>query len=138
MAGTLDLAVYQEVVQPPLTFMETVPIVLSVLLALAFLAAGLPKIAGPQAGQRRADIARLRLPRSVTPVIGLVEVAAAGLLVGGVVGDDPDLARLGAALLAVTMLGALFAHLRVRDSLAHIAPAAVLGVLAVVTVVVAG
>ncbi|MGI9098653.1 MAG: DoxX family protein [Solirubrobacteraceae bacterium] len=138
MAGTLDLAVYQEVVQPPLTFMETVPIVLSVLLALAFLAAGLPKIAGPQAGQRRADIARLRLPPSVTPVIGLVEVAAAGLLVGGVVGDDPDLARLGAALLAVTMLGALFAHLRVRDSLAHIAPAAVLGVLAVVTVVVAG
>jgi uncharacterized membrane protein YphA (DoxX/SURF4 family) len=118
--------------------METVPIVLSVLLALAFLAAGLPKIAGPQAGQRRADIARLRLPPSVTPVIGLVEVAAAGLLIGGVAGDDPDLARLGAALLVATMLGALLAHLRVRDSLAHIAPPAVLGVLAIVTVIVAG
>jgi hypothetical protein len=41
-------------------------------------------------------------------------------------------------VLVLTMLGAVCAHLRVRDSLAHIAPAAVLGVLAVVTVVVAG
>ncbi len=118
--------------------MEIVPTVLSILLALVFLAAGLPKIAGPQAGQRRADIVRLGLSPSLTPVIGLVEVAAAGLLVAAVVGDDSDPAQLGAALLVLTMGGALVAHVRIRDSLAHTAPAAILGVLAVVTVLVAG
>lgn len=118
--------------------METVPNVLSVLLGLVFLAAGLSKIAGPVAGQRRADIARFGLPSSVTPVIGLIEVAAADLLIAAVVTDEPDLARLGAALLVVTMLGALVAHLRVRDSLALIAAPAILGVLAVATLVAAG
>ncbi len=47
--------------------MEIVPTVLSILLALVFLAAGLPKIAGPQAGQRRADIVRLGLSPSLPP-----------------------------------------------------------------------
>jgi uncharacterized membrane protein YphA (DoxX/SURF4 family) len=117
--------------------METIPIVLSLLLALGFLASGLSKIVGPQAGERRADIARLGLPASITPVIGLVEIVAAGLLIAGVASDEPDFARLGAAVLVVTMHGALAAHLRVRDSLAHSAPAAVLGVLAVVTLVIA-
>lgn len=118
--------------------METFPIVLSVLLGLAFLAAGLSKVAGPVAAQRRADIARFGLPPAVTPVIGLIEVATAGVLIVAAAADEPDLARLGAALLVVTMLGALVAHLRVRDSAAHIAPPAVLGVLAVVTLLVAG
>lgn len=116
--------------------MEIVATVLSVLLAVVFLVSGLSKIAGPQAGQRRADITRLGLPASVTPVIGLIEVVAAGLLLAGVASDDPDLARLGAGVLVLTMLGAVSAHLRVRDSLAHTAPAAVLGVLAVVTLIV--
>jgi putative oxidoreductase len=118
--------------------MDTVPIVLSALLGLAFLAAGGSKIAGPVAAERRADIARLGLPASVTPMIGLIEVATAGVLIAAVAADEPDLARLGAALLVVTMLGALFAHLRVRDSAAHLAAPVVLGVLAVVTLLVAG
>jgi uncharacterized membrane protein YphA (DoxX/SURF4 family) len=118
--------------------METLPIVLSVLLALVFLGAGLPKIAGPVAAERRADLTRLGLPPGVTPLIGLIEVAAAGVLIAAVATDEPDLALVGAALLVVTMLGALFAHVRVRDSLAHIAPSVVLGALAVVTVLTAG
>jgi len=118
--------------------METITIVLSALLAVAFLAAGLSQVAGPVAGQRRADIARLGLPPTVTPLIGLIEVATAGVLVAAVAADEPDLARLGAALLVVTMLGALVAHVRVRDSLAHIAAPTVLGALAVVTLLVAG
>ncbi|HEV3484610.1 MAG TPA: DoxX family protein, partial [Vicinamibacterales bacterium] len=118
--------------------MQTVPIVLSVLLALVFLAAGLPKIAGPMAGQRRADIARFGLPPGVTPAIGLIEVATAGVLIAAVAAGNPNLARLGAALLVVTMLGALFAHVRVHDSVAHTAVPAVLGVLAVVTLLIAG
>lgn len=118
--------------------METIPIVLSVLLAFVFLAAGLSKIAGPVAADRRADIAGLGLPSGVTPLIGLIEVAAAGVLIAAVGADEPDLARLGAALLVVTMLGALFAHVRVRDTVAHIAPPVVLGGLAVVTLLLAG
>jgi putative oxidoreductase len=118
--------------------METIPIVLSVLLAFVFLAAGLPKIAGPVAGQRRADMARFGLPPGVTPVIGLIEVVAAGVLLAAVAADEPNLARLGAAVVVVTMLGALYAHMRVRDSVLHTAVPAVLGVLAVVTLLVAG
>jgi putative oxidoreductase len=118
--------------------MEIVPTVLSVLLALAFLGAGLTKIAGPKAAEQRADITRLGLPPSATPVIGLIEVVAAALLIAAVISDEPGFARVGAAMLVLTMLGAVAAHLRVRDSLAHAAPAAVLGVLAVVTLVVAG
>jgi uncharacterized membrane protein YphA (DoxX/SURF4 family) len=118
--------------------METIPIVLSALLAFVFLGAGLTKIAGPVAAQRRADLARLGLPPGVTPLIGLIEVAAAGVLIAAVAADEPDLALLGAALLVVTMLGALFAHVRVRDSLAHTAAPVVLGALAVVTLLIAG
>jgi uncharacterized membrane protein YphA (DoxX/SURF4 family) len=118
--------------------METIPIVLSALLALAFLAAGLSKIAGPVAANRRADIARLGLPAGVTPLIGLVEVAAAGVLIAAIAADEPDLARLGAALLVVTMLGALFAHVRVRDAVAHTAAPVVLGAVAVATLLIAG
>jgi DoxX-like family len=55
----------------------------------------------------------------------------------GAVSDEPNLARVGAAVLVVAMLVALLVHLRARDPLTQIAPAAVLGVLAVVTVVVA-
>jgi hypothetical protein len=54
------------------------------------------------AAERRADIARLGLPTSATPVIGLIEVATAGVLIAAVAADEPDLARLGAALLVVT------------------------------------
>lgn len=113
--------------------MEPLPLLLSLLLGLAFLGAGLSKIAGPVADQRRADIARFGLPPGVTPVIGLIEFVAGGLLIAAVAADEPDLARLGAALLVATMLGALFAHARVRDGAAYLATPAILGVLALVT-----
>jgi uncharacterized membrane protein YphA (DoxX/SURF4 family) len=114
--------------------MDTVPIVLSILLGLAFLAAGLPKLAG--AAQSRDRMAHLRLPLHLTPAIGLVEVAAAGVLAGGVASSDPALTRLGAALVVVTMLGAVAAHVRVGEW-AQAAPAAVLGLIAIVTAIVA-
>lgn len=113
--------------------METLPIVLASLLALAFVAAGARKLF--DAEQAREDLVRLGLPGRLTAVIAAVELIAAAALIVAIVRDDPSLAAAAAAVLGITMVGAVAAHVRARDTVAHIAPAAIFGLLAASVVV---
>ncbi len=98
--------------------------IVAVLLALAFLGAGLPKVLGEQgwidrfAGWGYADWFR--------PVVGVVEVSGAlALLI-------PGFARYGVALLALIMLGAGYTHLAAAEGLEILRPLIFLAFLAFV------
>jgi hypothetical protein len=98
-------------------------VTLTIVLAIAFGAAGAAKVAAIAEMRRRAD----HLGYSVTSfrVIGALELAGvAGLLVGLAV---PTLTIAAAAGLACMMLGAAASHLRAGDGPADAAPAVVLG-----------
>ena len=104
-------------------------LVLSCLLAAALLFSGSRKIAGGKAVTGEA--AHLGVPMRGYRLIGVAEVAAAaGLLIG------LAWAALGVAAatgLVLLMSGAVISHIRVGDAADRWAPAAVLAVLAVVT-----
>ena len=98
--------------------------IVAVLLALAFLGAGLPKVLGDQGwidrftGWGYADWLR--------PVVGVVEVSSAlALLI-------PGFARYGVALLALIMLGAGYTHLAAGEGLQILRPLIFLAFLAFV------
>ena len=76
--------------------------VLSVLIALFFLIAGVPKLLGAQGHVEH--FATWRYPDWFRLVVGTVEVASAILLL------IPRLAYVGAAGIAVVMLGATYTH----------------------------
>lgn len=88
--------------------------VLSALLALMFLAAGLPKLFMVQAWIHK--FANWGYPGWSLFVIGFVEVAGAILLL------TPKLARYGALFLAAVMFGAAFTHLRSGEGLQVLRP----------------
>ena len=106
--------------------------ILATLLAPAFLAAGIPKVTGQAKMIAQAD--HLRVPYRVYRGIGVLEALGA---VGVAVGLWS--AWLGVSAgggLALLMVGAVPAHLRAKDQRKAIAPAFVLGLLAVAYVVV--
>jgi uncharacterized membrane protein YphA (DoxX/SURF4 family) len=98
-------------------------VVLTIVLSIAYGAAGAAKVAAIAEMRRRAD----HLGYSVTSyrVIGAVELAGVAALLAGLA--VPALAMVGAAGLACLMLGATASHLRAGDGMAGAAPAAVLG-----------
>jgi uncharacterized membrane protein YphA (DoxX/SURF4 family) len=105
-------------------------IVLSALLAVAFLASGGLKLAGAKQSLQMRD--QLRVGAQLWRVVGALEVAGAlGLVVGLVV---PVLGIAAAVGLALLMVGGIAAHGRAQD-LRNAGPAALLLVLAVVTAV---
>ncbi|MEU6198567.1 DoxX family protein [Streptomyces sp. NPDC047061] len=111
--------------------MFIVTVILAVLLALAFLAAGLPKIAGQEKSVAQAD--HLGVPQGVNRGIGGLEVLGALGTVAGLWA-----AWLGVAAgvgLGLLMVGALGAHVRAKDPGKAVAPATVFGLLAVAYVV---
>ena len=111
--------------------MSTIATVLAVLLSLAFLGGGASKLAGAKQSVTQRD--ELRLSPGQWLLIGLVEMLGGGLLLAGAITDDADLARVGAGVIAVTMLGAVGYHaFRMRDPVAKMVPAGVLLVLAAV------
>ncbi len=106
-------------------------LVLSVLLAVAFVAAGLPKIAGVK--QMRENAEHLGFSVNSYRVIGALEVAgSAGLSVGLAVAPLGAAAAIGLTLL---MIGAVIFHIRAKDAAAHLLPALVLALLAAATAV---
>jgi uncharacterized membrane protein YphA (DoxX/SURF4 family) len=106
-------------------------IILSALLAVAFLGSGAVKLAGAKQSVQIRD--QLRVSPRLWRVIGALEVAAAvGLAVGLAAPAFGVAAAVGLSLLLV---GAIAAHARVGD-LIHAGPAALLLMLAVATVVV--
>jgi uncharacterized membrane protein YphA (DoxX/SURF4 family) len=99
--------------------------VLEVLLSLAYLASGVPKLTGANASVKQRD--HHRLPPWFWRSTGLLEtVGALGLLVGLWI---HPLAIAAAVLLALVMLGAIITHLRSRDPATHAAVPLVLLVL---------
>ncbi|MFQ5932882.1 MAG: DoxX family protein [Nitrospiraceae bacterium] len=86
----------------------------SILLALIFLAAGGSKLASPEAHLR--TFVRWGYPGWFLYLAGLVEVAGAVLLL------IPAVRFYGAVLLACTMLGATFTHLRAGEMAAVAVP----------------
>ncbi len=112
--------------------MDTVATIVCIVLALAFLGAGIPKVL--RVAKFREEVRRWRLPDAALPVIGLVEVLGAVLLLIGVITDSTGPAIAGALLLLVVAVGAVATHVRIKDPVPMTAPAAVLGVLAAVAV----
>jgi putative oxidoreductase len=107
--------------------------VVSALLGLVFLVAGVPKIL--RIAYFRERVRHWRLPARMLPVIGLVELGGAGLLLVGAVTQGKPWALAGAALVAATMAGAIVTHMRVADPPAEALHAAGLGALAMLDVV---
>lgn len=106
--------------------MKLVAIVLSVVLVVAYFGSGVMKVAG--VGQSLQMREQLQVGTRLWWVIGALEVlGAVGLLVGLVVPVVGVAAALGLALL---MVGAIAAHVRVKD-VGHAAPAALLLVVAI-------
>ncbi|MEU9449910.1 DoxX family protein [Streptomyces sp. NPDC048277] len=106
--------------------MFTATAVLSVLLALGFVAAGLPKaLVRPSA---EAEARHLGYSVLALRVIGLLELAgAAGVVLGLWL---RPLGVTAVAALLVLLAGAVRAHLRVKDALKTIVPAALFGAVA--------
>jgi uncharacterized membrane protein YphA (DoxX/SURF4 family) len=103
-------------------------IVLSALLAVAFLGSGALKLVGAKQSLQMRD--QLHVGAQLWRVVGALEVAGAvGLAAGFVV---PVLGIAAAVGLALLMVGGIVAHARAQD-LRNAGPAALLFVLAVVT-----
>lgn len=110
--------------------------VMQALLALAFLAAGFPKLTQPipQVAKRLAWAAEM--PAPLVRFIGLAEVlGAVGLLLPGITHIAPNVLTVAAAIgLAVVMVAAMIFRLSRKEN-ARIAPNLVLFILAALIVV---
>ena len=105
--------------------MQILAIILQVLLGLAFLGAGGQKLAASE--EMVNDFERFGYPRWFLYATGAVEITGAiGMLAGIFV---PLVGALAGMWLAAVMLGALFTHLRTKDSASKMVPALVLLVL---------
>lgn len=106
-------------------------VILSAFLAVAFVAVGLFKVLNvPQAAETAQ---RLKLPTTLSRVIGLLELAAAvGLVVGIFWAPLGIAAAIGLILLLV---GATITHLRAKDPISAVAPSVVLNVLSIITLI---
>jgi hypothetical protein len=112
--------------------MFIVTVVLAIVLALAFGAAGGQKVAGVKAAMDNAD--HFHISHNAYKGIGALELLAViGLLVGLIVWPLGVAAGAGLVLL---MTGAIISHIRVGDKIAQFAPALSLGVLALVEVII--
>ena len=111
--------------------MNTLALILQGLLALAFLASGVSKIAGVQF--HRENFRRWRYPEWFMRVTGLVELTGAVGLAAGIF--IPPITPFAALWLIATMLGAQYTHwIRTKDG--QYAPSLVLLLLNLVVLVV--
>lgn len=106
-------------------------IVLSALLAVTFLGAGVPKLIGAKQSLKMRD--QLRIGADLWRIVGALEIAAAIGLVAGLA--VPILGIAAAVGLVLLLIGAIATHARV-DDLRGAAPAAIVLVVAVATAVV--
>jgi uncharacterized membrane protein YphA (DoxX/SURF4 family) len=108
--------------------METVAVILVVVLAVAFLAAGATKLAGQQTMIDNFD--HFGYPQWFRLVTGAIEVAISAILLASLAVEA--LAVIGAVLVIGVMIGAQITHAKVKDPIKARIPPAVLLVLAVV------
>ncbi|GGD79560.1 DoxX family protein [Paenibacillus nasutitermitis] len=103
-------------------------IVLQSLLILYYVFSGSAKIAGVKYWVDIFD--NLRMPQWFRVITGIVQLVGAVVLVRGY--WDADVIAWGAIWLGITMIGALLAHLRVKDSLGKTMPPVVFLLLIIV------
>ena len=115
--------------------MNLVGWILQIVLAAAFLAAGLTKIVRPKPALVAAGMAYAEDYTDVqNKGIGVIEViGAVGLILPWLLGVVPVLTPIAAVGLAVVMAGAVIVHIRRKE---QFVPPLVLGVLAVVLAVI--
>ncbi|GAA4913243.1 DoxX-like protein [Stackebrandtia albiflava] len=111
--------------------MTVVIIIVSLLLAVAFLATGLPKVTGKDAARRQAE--HLGVPFGGYRAIGWLETAAAVALVVGLWWEW--LAVVASIGLVLLMIGAVVAHRRAGDPTKAATPSIALGLLALLNLV---
>ena len=107
--------------------------ILLIVLTVVFLASGGMKLSQPKDALRQ----RMAWVEGFTPMqvkaIGGVEVLGAlGLILPAVTKIATGLVPLAAFGLTLTMVGAVITHVRIKDPIGQMAPAAVLGVLSLV------
>ena len=119
--------------------MSTIGTILSIVLAAAFAGAGGTKVAN--VGPHEKEFPRYRLPaldpQQARVLVGTVELVAAVLLLIAAIASSTALAMIGAIVVLLTMLGAVGTHARIGDPPPAMAPAAVLGILAVLLLILA-
>jgi uncharacterized membrane protein YphA (DoxX/SURF4 family) len=93
-------------------FMEIVTYILQGILALMFLMAGFGKVAGSK--MHVEAFKNWRLPQWFRIATGIVELVGAVLLIVGY--WTSTLAMSGSLLLAITGVGGILTHIRVKDS----------------------
>jgi len=108
--------------------MDILSYILQGLLGLAFLGGGLAKLFGAKANVDNFN--HLGLPQWFRVVTGLVEVVGAAAAIVGY--WEPSWAAAAGLWLAVTMLGAVLAHVRIKEPIKQSVPALVLLVLSLV------
>lgn len=119
--------------------MSTIGTIFSIVLAIAFAGAGGTKVAN--VGPHEEEFPRYNLPAIDAQVarvfVGAVELAAAVLLIIAAIAGSTGLAVAGAIVVLLTMIGALTTHARIGDPLSKMMPAALLGVLGVLLLILA-
>ena len=115
--------------------MDVVTVILAVIVALAFFAAGAAKLAGAKQMVDNLD-EHLGLSSNMRLLIGGLEVVAAVAIVLGLVTSIFSGLGIAAAIgLVLLMIGAIIFHVRAGDSAQGWGPPAVLGVLSAILVV---
>jgi putative oxidoreductase len=108
--------------------MEIVTYILQGILALMFLMAGFGKVTGSE--MHVEGFKKWGYPQWFRVVTGIVELAGAVLLIVGFWVSTSALA--GALLLAITGIGGILTHIKVKDSFKHTAMILILAILAFV------
>ena len=106
------------------------------LLALAFIGAGLTKVSQPRAKLAASGMAWTNdFSDAGVKLVGLAELLGGiGLILPAVTGIAPILVPIAAAALTVIMIGAVVWHVRANDTKGAL-PSAVLGILALVVAI---
>jgi uncharacterized membrane protein YphA (DoxX/SURF4 family) len=117
--------------------MSTIGTILSIVLAVAFAAAGGTKVAN--VGPHEEEFPRFNLPaigaQMARVLVGAVELIAAVLLFIAAIAGSTGLAVVGAIIVILTMTGAVGTHARIGDPPTKMMPAAVLGIVGVLLVI---
>lgn len=119
--------------------MSTIGTILSIVLAIAFVGAGGTKVAN--VGPHEEEFPRYNLPaveaQTARVLVGAVELIAAVLLIIAAIAGSTGLAVVGAIIVILTMIGAVSTHARIGDPPPKMMPAAALGILGVLLLILA-
>ena len=107
------------------------------LLALAFIGAGIMKVAQPRAKLAAGGMAWVNdYSDAGVKLVGLAELLGGlGLILPAITGIAPILVPIAAAALTVIMIGAIVWHVRAGDGAKETMPSVILGLLALVVAV---